>query len=205
MKIKKILTTSILILLIVLCCQNFVTAEGIKGEEILKEENQKSPSKGFTGVETNTTPTKDREISAKASASDTYTEGKYQYQIQKGYRITATDGSRTIISDHKEDIAIITKYTGSETTVTIPTKLGGKRVYKIETAAFYKNTTLKKLIILNGTVGYIGEGAFADCTNLAEVSLGNSVDNISYYAFQNTALTSIKLPASLEFIGGTAF
>ncbi len=139
------------------------------------------------------------------SEKQTYTEGNYQYQIKENYRITATDINNNIISDKTEDVAIITKYTGNETTVTIPKKLGGKRVYEIERAVFYQNTTIKKLIIQDDSVGYIGEGAFAECINLSEVILGNSVNNITYYAFQNTAITSIKLPASLETIQNTAF
>ena len=80
-----------------------------------------------------------------------------------------------------------------------------KRVYEIDNGAFYQNTSIKKLIIPDKTIGMIGAGAFADCTNLVEISFGNAVKNIASYAFQNTAVTTVKLPATLEFILNTSF
>lgn len=201
MRRTKVIATLLLSILILLSFNNFVNAETTKGEETLELEEQVKPSVEFKKQISGNT----RKVKAKAAQEQIYTSGNYKYKIEKDYRITATNVSNIIISDHTEDIAIITEYTGNESTVTIPTKLGGKRVYKIEEAAFYKNTSIKKLVIPDNTVGYIGNGAFADCTNLAEVSLGNSANNISYYAFQNTALTSIKLPASLEAIRSTTF
>jgi len=93
-------------------------------------------------------------------------------KIQKDYDIIDdVDINNTITSMYTDDIAIITKYTGNEEIVTIPAKLGGKRVYQIGEAAFYQNTSIKKLIIPDKSVGYIERGAFADCTNLSEVVL----------------------------------
>ncbi len=196
----KILSILFLSFFVLMALGNMANAETIKGEEILKEEIADKPSEEFKKV-TNS-KLQARYVDPNAT---TYTSGNYQYQIKENYRITANDVNNIIISDHREDIAVITKYTGNESTVTIPSKLGGKRVYEIEEAAFYQNTSIQKLIIPNNTVGYIGEGAFADCTNLREVSLGNSVKNISYYAFQNTAITTLKLPTSLEAVRSTTF
>ena len=142
---------------------------------------------------------------AGASNATTYTEGNYQYQIEEDFEIITATVTGHITSIITQDIATITKYTGNESTVTIPETLGGKRVYKIGNAAFYQNTSIKKLIIPDNTVGYIGEGAFADCTNLQEVSFGKGIDNISYYAFQHTALTSVSFPETLSAIRNTTF
>ncbi len=140
-----------------------------------------------------------------ATNDTTYTEGNYQYRIVEDYKIITATVTGHITSIITQDIAAITKYTGNESTVTIPKTLGGKRVYCIENAAFYQNTSIKKLIIPDNTVGYIGEGAFADCTNLQEVSFGKGIDNISYYAFQHTALTSVSFPETLSAIRNTTF
>lgn len=200
MKKIKILYILFLSIIIVLALNNFANAETVKGEAGLETEEQTNPNEEFEIV-TDVT----NQIMTKSTGNSTLTSGNYEYKIEENYRITVNDVSNKIISEHTEDIAIITKYNGSESTVTIPTTLGGKRVYEIENAAFYQNTSIKKLIIPDNSVGYIGEGAFADCTNLAEFFLGNSVKNISYYAFQNTAISSIKLPASLEAIRNTTF
>jgi len=174
----------------------------IIGQEKINNEEQTNKSKGFS-LE-NYSPDEDEIITY--ADDTTYTEGNYQYKIQKDYDIIDdVDINNTITSMYTDDIAIITKYTGNEEIVTIPAKLGGKRVYQIGEAAFYQNTSIKKLIIPDKSVGYIERGAFADCTNLSEVVLGSHVNNISYYAFQNTAITSIKLPQRLRAIRSTTF
>ena len=177
---------------------SYSKCQTIEGEEILEAEEKNKPSQAYKKEENDG-------IALMSTGDTVYTEGNYKYKIQKDYFIATTDVNNKIISQETTDIAIITEYTGTESTVTIPKTLGGKRVYQIEEGAFYKNTSIKKLIIPDKTVGYIGIGAFADCTNLAEVSFGNCVNNISYYAFQNTALTSIRLPSSVEQVLNTAF
>ncbi len=48
----------------------------------------------------------------------------------------------------------------------------------------------------------IGASAFANCTNLSELTLaGDYLTSIGQYAFQNTALTSFTLPASVTSVG----
>ena len=48
----------------------------------------------------------------------------------------------------------------------------------------------------------IGASAFANCTNLSELTLaGDYLTSIGNYAFQNTALTSFTLPASVTSVG----
>ena len=204
MKNIKIILIFSLIIFSMLSFHNFVAAESSKGDEILTKEEQNAPSQEFKS-ENNNSNTNTAIMARATSADTTYTEGYYEYRIEKNYRITTVNVSNIITSDRREDVAVITKYTGNESTVTIPKTLGGKRVYIIDFGAFYQNTSIKKLIIPDNTVGYISNGAFADCTNLSEVTLGNCVKNISYYAFQHTAITSVKLPASLEAIFNTAF
>ena len=176
-----------------------VKASNSAGDEFIIQENGQNPSDNFKPDYTENVTVRTLETKI------VYTSGNYDYTIENDFRITSTDVDNNIISDKTEDIAVITGYTGDETTVTIPKTLGGKRVYKIDRAAFYQNKTLKKIVIPNDTVGFINEGAFADCTSLEEIVLGNSIENISFYAFQNTKIKSIKLPSSLKFICNTAF
>ena len=64
------------------------------------------------------------------------------------------------------------------------------------------NTTIS---IKDGTIG-IGEGAFSGCSNLASITLPNSITTIGSSAFQGCGnLTSINIPESLTHIGIGAF
>ena len=61
-------------------------------------------------------------------------------------------------------------------------------------------------VVLGDGVAAIGNLAFADCVNLAEVTFPESLSSIGNGAFQNcAALTQVKLPGSLESIGWEAF
>ena len=96
---------------------SYSKCKAIEGEETLKLEYNDEPVKTYQKQENN-------EIALMSVNSDTvYVEGNYNYKIQKGYSITATNVNNIIISEEIVDIAIITKYTGSESTVTIPKTL----------------------------------------------------------------------------------
>jgi len=59
--------------------------------------------------------------------------------------------------------------------------------------------------IKDGTLGICGS-AFMSCTNLASVTIPNSVKFIDYHAFQYcTSLTSINIPNSVNIIGDQGF
>lgn len=51
----------------------------------------------------------------------------------------------------------------------------------------------------------IGEGLFADCTELTSVVLPNSVESIGDWAFARCNLTSITIPENVYEIGGSSF
>ena len=63
----------------------------------------------------------------------------------------------------------VVKYNGSSATLTIPESVNGKTVIRIGASAFEGNTTLTS-IDLPDTIQVIGERAFANCTNLAEMN-----------------------------------
>lgn len=63
----------------------------------------------------------------------------------------------------------ITKYTGKESTVILPSTISGWPVTKIGEAAFQDNSTITSVTI-PGSVTEIGSNAFAGCTNLTSVN-----------------------------------
>ena len=65
----------------------------------------------------------------------------------------------------------ITKYTGTESTVILPSTINSWPVTKIGEAALKDNTTITSVTI-PANVTEIGSNAFADCTNLTSVTYG---------------------------------
>ena len=55
-------------------------------------------------------------------------------------------------------------------------------------------------VVLPGSVREIGRGAFENCTSLTKVRFNCRLEKIGSGAFQNTALTTVKLPSSLKEI-----
>lgn len=123
--------------------------------------------------------------------------------------------------------ATITKYKGSQASVTIPSKLGGAPVTALGFMSFIGNKTLQSVIIPEGVtrLGYntfqgcsslskvtlpstlkvIEEESFYDCTSLASISLPASLQEIGLYTFSNTALKTITIPKATTTIGGQTF
>ena len=122
----------------------------------------------------------------------------------------------------------ITKYSGHDTKVTIPSEINGKTVTEIGANAFIKNTDmtdvtipntvtnigdfafcgcskLKKVIIPN-SITSMGRGAFAGCMELAGLYLSSSLTEIPEGAFQRCAsLQTVTIPENVTSIGNYAF
>jgi len=98
------------------------------------------------------------------------------------------------------DILLIYKGVAGESgIVEIPSNI--KRILG---EAFARNTTIKKVYIPDG-VKFMGEGAFAFCTNLTEVRLPADLEDIPANTFASCALEEISLPETLKTIGENAF
>jgi len=72
----------------------------------------------------------------------------------------------------------ITKYTGTESTVILPSTINSWPVTKIGEDAFQDNTTITSVTIPD-SVTEIGSNAFAGCTNLTSVKYGGDWSNLT--------------------------
>ena len=72
----------------------------------------------------------------------------------------------------------ITKYTGTESTVILPSTINSWPVTKIGEAAFQDNTTITSVTI-PASVTEIGSNAFAGCTNLTSVNYEGDWSNLT--------------------------
>lgn len=72
----------------------------------------------------------------------------------------------------------ITKYTGTESTVILPSTINSWPVTKIGEDAFQDNTTITSVTI-PASVTEIGANAFAGCTNLTSVTYGGDWSNLT--------------------------
>lgn len=70
-------------------------------------------------------------------------------------------------------------------------------VTAIETSAFEDCVRLKAIVIPD-YVTSIGQSAFDTCASLEDIKLGASVNSIDVYAFANTPVKSVNIPASLD-------
>ncbi len=122
----------------------------------------------------------------KAARAATATEGDYEYTVLK------------------DDSAVVSKYNGTETEVSIPGTLGGKSVSSIGESAFEHNRAIEK-VKLPATVTSIQYLAFYDCINLKNVELsGNNLKTIEDRAFFSSGLTEF-IALSVERVGEEAF
>jgi hypothetical protein len=120
---------------------------------------------------------------------------------------TYGDYTYTTLSDGTVEI---TKYTGSKTTVEIPSQINGKAVTSIGDDSFdgYDNENCKAVtsVTIPDGVTKIGEGAFFCCENLKTVKIPSSVKSIGGWAFYYCPkLKNITLPNGIDVIDRYAF
>lgn len=78
--------------------------------------------------------------------------------------------------------------------VTIP-----EGVTQISSSAFEYNPYIKK-VVLPSTVTYIGYWAFSNCTNLEEINIPDGCKTICQYFIQDTQVSRLEIPASVDLI-----
>lgn len=108
---------------------------------------------------------------------------------------------------YNKDQTVLIKYPMGKTemqnqsrhTVKIETPI--KLIYQ---KAFYQHPTLEGVQLEN--VNEIGAEAFANCSKLSQLDMGESVKQIDSKAFENcTALSSVDLPMGIVSVGSLAF
>lgn len=139
-----------------------------------------------------------------------------------------TEGDFTYCLDG--DNAVITKYKGTATNLTIPDKLGGHTVTAIDGWAFFGLETLSTVsvpatvsaikeyafasctsmvsITLPSELGILGQGAFQSCRSLKSVTIGKNIATIPencFYQCYNLAEVKFESETSLKVIGNSAF
>lgn len=99
----------------------------------------------------------------------------------------------------------ITGYEREITNITIPEKIEGYPVTKIQDRAFVNCRTLKSITIPS-SVTQFGEYVFYGCENLSNVTLPNNLKTISAGLLANCkSLTKITIPNTVTKIDGGAF
>ena len=92
------------------------------------------------------------------------------------------------------DTVAVTGYTGSSTTVYIPSSYVGATVTRIKAEAFKDDTTITEIVIPD-SVTSIWDSAFSGCSSLTSVTIGDSVTSIGDSAFYNCPIETATIPA----------
>ena len=122
-----------------------------------------------------------------ASAAEVRTDGDYTYEV-------LGDGT-----------ARITRFSGTQSQVTIPGTLSGVSVTEIGYKAFENNDNIESVTFSEG-ITTIRDEAFSGCDLLENVNFSATVTSIGKDAFQNCrALQSVDIPSTLKTIDDRAF
>ncbi len=93
-----------------------------------------------------------------------------------------------------DDTIEILSYTGSLTSVTVPSRIANLPVKSIGSEAFYSHPTLRSVTVPDGVTA-IGNKAFYDCPKLRDVSLPDTVRSVGTQLFCYCAsLARVKHP-----------
>ena len=123
----------------------------------------------------------------------------WDWNTKTGATFTVTVAAATNTFYFDETTGTITKYNESDTVVVIPSKINGFTVETIDHGAFERSAVTS--VTIPDSVTFIGEAAFANCSQLTNISIPNSVTSIGFSAFEHcTSLQSITLPSSLRNI-----
>ena len=127
----------------------------------------------------------------------------------KDYEVHYSGNYGYIVVDKE---AVIMKYTGSESSVSIPKELDGMKVTTIgwderkEKGAFEGNSSIQTVTV-PGTITLISSSAFEKCSGLQQVLIGEGVKEILSYAFYGCEyLQTVKFQGNtLTYIGDNVF
>ena len=119
--------------------------------------------------------------------------------------ISTTEPTTNAADIFRVSDGVLSEYTGTGSSVSIPSTVGSSTVTAIGTGAFAGNTNVTSVSIPS-TVTRIGMEAFSDCTNLRNISLPSSLSSIGVAAFYGcSSLTSLTVPDGTQTISDEAF
>ncbi len=162
-----------------------------------KHHTQTTTAKSSTTAKATTAkPTTTKESTKKETTKQTTTE------VQKTETTTPKETSTKKVTTTAEPTTnaadvfsvsggVLSEYTGTESNVSIPSKVGSSNVTAIGTGAFMGNTDITSVSIPS-TVTRIGMEAFSDCTNLSSITIPDSVTSISEDAFYGSDNVTIR-------------
>lgn len=87
----------------------------------------------------------------------------------------------------------IDKYSGSDSVIYIPRKIGGKTVRQIGGECFTGSEITE--VYIPSSVGMVADGAFADCKSLTTITMYDTVTSISDAAFTGSPVKTFRLCA----------
>ena len=126
------------------------------------------------------------------------------YAAFNGYKIEYISGDY-VYKELKDETVEITGYLGKDKTLTIPSELAEKKVSGIGNGAFANMSDLTSVTIQKGITS-IGDSAFAMCKSLKSITIPSSVTSIGNSAFRYCwSLTSVTIPNGVTNIGNYAF
>lgn len=116
----------------------------------------------------------------------------------------AADGEWTFDTDANG--AVITGYIGTSKAVTVPSKVGGQRVYKVNAIATNNFKTSITSITFSNGISEISDSVCKGYIALERVSLPDTLTTIGRDAFYGcSSLTGITIPTQVSTIGENAF
>ena len=179
-----------------------------EGEKLTEEPSETAQEQTEATVEE---PDSDETVEAEKTSFENEKPEPEEAPIEEKEEVQEQDYSagETDVSNFKYTISegkiTITRYTGSDSDVVIPSTIEGNPVICIGNSAFEGCTSLANITIPD-SVTSIGNYAFSYCTGLTSIAISAGVTNIGNSAFAHcTGLTSITIPDSVTNIGNSAF
>ena len=118
-----------------------------------------------------------------------------------GYHEPGTTSENGFTTDRGQ----IASYTGSDTALEIPARIGQFDTESIGFRVFAGNTAITSVVIPEG-VTVIQSNAFEGCSNLESVTFPDTLMEIDANAFRNCPkLKDVTLPRAVAFVGAHAF
>lgn len=116
----------------------------------------------------------------------------------------ASDGEWTFDADANG--AVITGYIGTSKSVSVPSKVGGQRVYRVDALCTNNfKTSITSVTFANG-ITQLGDSVCKGYTALERVTLPDTLTSIGKDAFYGcTSLTGITVPSSVSTLGEGVF